>query len=79
MFDCGRNVQELPWLTHLWFLFQIRFTDDTNPVQELERAAWRQERSILQNALKQAESELAKATAETENKQAVETLNPKVK
>ncbi|XP_015723218.1 pericentrin isoform X4 [Coturnix japonica] len=57
---------------------QIRFTDDTNPVQELERAAWRQERSILQNALKQAESELAKATAETENKQAVETLNPKL-
>uniref|UniRef100_A0A8C3LAG7 Pericentrin n=1 Tax=Chrysolophus pictus TaxID=9089 RepID=A0A8C3LAG7_CHRPC len=57
---------------------QIRSTDDTNPAQELERAAWQQERSILQNALKQAESELAKATAETENKAMVEAFNPKL-
>ncbi|XP_072197806.1 pericentrin isoform X8 [Excalfactoria chinensis] len=57
---------------------QIRSTDDTNPVQELERAAWQQERSILQNALKQAESELAKATAEIENKPTVEAFNPKL-
>ncbi|XP_031460338.1 pericentrin isoform X2 [Phasianus colchicus] len=57
---------------------QIRSTDDTNPAQELERAAWQQERSILQNALKHAESELAKATAETENKAMVEAFNPKL-
>ncbi|OXB61460.1 hypothetical protein ASZ78_010216 [Callipepla squamata] len=58
---------------------QIRSADVTSPVQELERVAWQQERSILQNALKQAESKLAKATAETENKPVVETFNPKVK
>ncbi|XP_021254409.1 pericentrin isoform X3 [Numida meleagris] len=57
---------------------QITSTGDTNPAQELERAAWQRERSILQNALKQAESELAKATAETENKPVVETFNPKL-
>ncbi|XP_010711437.1 pericentrin isoform X2 [Meleagris gallopavo] len=57
---------------------QIRSTDDTNPAQELERAAWQQERSILQDALKQAESELAKATAETENKAMLEAFNPKL-
>ncbi|XP_042730271.1 pericentrin isoform X4 [Lagopus leucura] len=57
---------------------QIRSTDDTNSAQELERAAWQQERSILQNALKQAESELAKATAETENKAMMEAFNPKL-
>ncbi|XP_042677838.1 pericentrin isoform X7 [Centrocercus urophasianus] len=57
---------------------QIRSTDDTNSAQELERAAWQQERSILQNALKQAESELAKATAETENKAMTEAFNPKL-
>uniref|UniRef100_A0A8V0YWX7 Pericentrin n=1 Tax=Gallus gallus TaxID=9031 RepID=A0A8V0YWX7_CHICK len=57
---------------------QIRSTDDSNPVQELERAAWQQERNILQNALKQAESKLAKATAETENKPAMEAFNPKL-
>lgn len=79
MFDCRSNAQELPWLAHFWFIFQIRSTDDSNPVQELERAAWQQERNILQNALKQAESKLAKATAETENKPAMEAFNPKVK
>ncbi|POI28181.1 hypothetical protein CIB84_008070, partial [Bambusicola thoracicus] len=56
---------------------QIRSTNDSDPVQELERAAWQQERSILQNALKQAESKLAKATAETENKPTVEAFNLK--
>ncbi|NXU31718.1 PCNT protein, partial [Thalassarche chlororhynchos] len=58
---------------------QIRSTDDTDSVQELERDAWQRERNILQNALKQAESELAKATIETENKPVVETSSPKVK
>ncbi|NXX14249.1 AKAP9 protein, partial [Podargus strigoides] len=42
-----------------------------------ERDAWQQERNILQNALKRAESELAKATAEIENKPVVETSSPK--
>ncbi|NXT80785.1 AKAP9 protein, partial [Zapornia atra] len=40
-----------------------------------ERHAWQQERSMLQNALKQAESQLAKVTAETGNKPVVETSN----
>ncbi|XP_035186960.1 pericentrin isoform X2 [Oxyura jamaicensis] len=57
---------------------QIRPTDDADSVQQLERDAWQQERSILQNALKQAESELAKATAEIENKPVVETSSPKL-
>ncbi|XP_064925456.1 pericentrin isoform X12 [Columba livia] len=57
---------------------QIRSTDDTNSVHELERDAWQRERNILQNALKQAESELAKATAETENKPVGETSSPKL-
>ncbi|XP_068803772.1 pericentrin isoform X4 [Struthio camelus] len=56
----------------------IRATDDTDSVQELERAAWQREKSVLQNALKQAESELAKATVEIENKPAVETSSPKL-
>ncbi|XP_047903120.2 pericentrin isoform X10 [Anser cygnoides] len=57
---------------------QIRSTDDTDSVQQLERDAWQQERSILQNALKRAESELAKATVEIENKPVVETSSPKM-
>ncbi|XP_042639674.1 pericentrin isoform X3 [Tyto alba] len=57
---------------------QIRSTDGTVSVQELERDAWQRERSILQNALKQAESELAKATVEIENKPVVETSSPKL-
>ncbi|XP_062434336.1 pericentrin [Rhea pennata] len=56
----------------------IRAPDDTDSVQELERAAWQREKSILQNALKQAESELAKATVEIENKPAAETSSPKL-
>ncbi|XP_010220669.1 PREDICTED: pericentrin [Tinamus guttatus] len=55
-----------------------RVPDDIDSLQELERAAWQQEKSILQNALKQAESELAKATAETENKPGVESSSPKM-
>ncbi|XP_075611933.1 pericentrin isoform X13 [Balearica regulorum gibbericeps] len=57
---------------------QIRSTDDTSSAQELERDAWQRERSILQNALKQAESELAKATVEIENKPVIETSSPKL-
>nr|XP_047903118.1 pericentrin isoform X9 [Anser cygnoides] len=57
---------------------QIRSTDDADSVQQLERDAWQQERSILQNALKRAESELAKATVEIENKPVVETSSPKM-
>ncbi|OPJ90227.1 pericentrin isoform C [Patagioenas fasciata monilis] len=56
---------------------QIRSTDDTDSVHELERDAWQRERNILQNALKQAESELAKVTAEIENKPVGETSSPK--
>ncbi|KAM8806624.1 pericentrin [Eudromia elegans] len=54
-----------------------RAADDINS-QELERTAWQQEKNILQNALKQAESELAKATAETGNKSGVESSSPKM-
>ncbi|XP_072730150.1 pericentrin isoform X9 [Ciconia boyciana] len=57
---------------------QIRSTDDTDSVQELERDAWQRERNILQNALKQAESDLAKATVEIENKPVAETSSPKL-
>ncbi|XP_069716909.1 pericentrin [Phaenicophaeus curvirostris] len=57
---------------------QIRSTDNTNSVQELERSAWQRERNILQNALKQAETKLAKATVEIENKPVVETSSPKL-
>ncbi|KAM6071167.1 pericentrin isoform 2-T2 [Chlamydotis macqueenii] len=57
---------------------QIRSTDDPDAVQDLERDAWQQERNMLQNALKQAESELAKATVEIENKPVVETSSPKM-
>ncbi|XP_054685656.1 pericentrin isoform X5 [Grus americana] len=57
---------------------QIRSTDDTSSAQELERDAWQRERSILQNALKQAESELAKATVEIENKPVIETSSLKL-
>ncbi|KAM6332759.1 pericentrin isoform 4-T4 [Podargus strigoides] len=56
---------------------QTRSAGDTDSVQEPERDAWQQERNILQNALKRAESELAKATAEIENKPVVETSSPK--
>ncbi|KAM6077247.1 pericentrin isoform 2-T2 [Theristicus caerulescens] len=56
---------------------QIRSLD-TDSVQELERDAWQRERNILQNALKQAEAELAKATVEVENKPVVETSSPKL-
>nr|XP_013807565.1 PREDICTED: pericentrin [Apteryx mantelli mantelli] len=56
----------------------MRAPDDTDSVQELERAAWQREKSILQNALKQAESDLAKATVEIENKPVVETSSPKL-
>ncbi|XP_075368493.1 pericentrin isoform X4 [Mycteria americana] len=57
---------------------QIRSMDDTDSVQELERDAWQRERNILQNALKQAESDLAKATVEIENKPVAETSSPKL-
>ncbi|XP_039351242.1 pericentrin isoform X1 [Mauremys reevesii] len=57
---------------------QICSTDDAHSVQESERASWQREKTILQNALKQAESELAKATVEIENKPVMETSNPKL-
>ncbi|KAM4668562.1 pericentrin isoform 5-T5 [Amazona ochrocephala] len=57
---------------------QIRFTCDTNSIQELERESWQQERNSLQKALKQAESELAKASAGIANKPLVETSSPKL-
>ncbi|XP_061858246.1 pericentrin isoform X3 [Colius striatus] len=57
---------------------QLRSTDDPNSARELEREAWQRERSILQSALKQAESQLAKATVETENKPVAETSSPKL-
>uniref|UniRef100_A0A8C4WC90 Pericentrin n=1 Tax=Gopherus evgoodei TaxID=1825980 RepID=A0A8C4WC90_9SAUR len=57
---------------------QIRSTDDAHSVQESERASWQREKTFLQNALKQAESELAKATVEIENKPVMETSNPKL-
>uniref|UniRef100_A0A8C0J0U5 Pericentrin n=1 Tax=Chelonoidis abingdonii TaxID=106734 RepID=A0A8C0J0U5_CHEAB len=56
----------------------IRSTDDAHSVQESERASWQREKTILQTALKQAESELAKATVEIENKPVMETSNPKL-
>ncbi|EMP29305.1 Pericentrin [Chelonia mydas] len=56
---------------------QIRSTDDAHSVQGSERASWQREKTVLQNALKQAESELAKATVEIENKPIMETSNPK--
>ncbi|NXV71571.1 PCNT protein, partial [Atlantisia rogersi] len=43
-----------------------------------ERDAWQQERSMLQNALKQAEAQLAKVTAETGNKPVGETSSLKL-
>ncbi|XP_039925035.1 pericentrin isoform X2 [Hirundo rustica] len=57
---------------------QMRSTVDADPAQELEREAWQQERNMLQNMLKQAESQLAKANAEIENKPVAETSNPKL-
>ncbi|XP_039584485.1 pericentrin isoform X6 [Passer montanus] len=57
---------------------QVRFTGDAGPVQDLEREAWQRERNTLQNMLKQAESQLAKANAEIENKPVAETSNPKL-
>uniref|UniRef100_A0A8C6JEK0 Uncharacterized protein n=1 Tax=Melopsittacus undulatus TaxID=13146 RepID=A0A8C6JEK0_MELUD len=57
---------------------QIRSTHDANSVQELERESWQQERHILQEALKQAESELAKASAGIANRPLVETSSPKL-
>ncbi|XP_061204108.1 pericentrin isoform X2 [Neopsephotus bourkii] len=57
---------------------QIRSTCDTSSVQALERESWQQERNILQKALKQAESELAKASAGIANKPLVETSSPKL-
>ncbi|XP_063018644.1 pericentrin isoform X1 [Melospiza melodia melodia] len=57
---------------------QVRSTGDAAPVQELEREAWQRERNMLQNMLKQAESQLAKANAENENKPVPETSNPKL-
>ncbi|XP_063256253.1 pericentrin isoform X3 [Prinia subflava] len=57
---------------------QMRSTGDADPVQELEREAWQRERDTLQNMLKQAESQLAKANAEIENKPVAETSNPKL-
>ncbi|KFO93368.1 Pericentrin, partial [Buceros rhinoceros silvestris] len=43
-----------------------------------ERDAWQRERHILENALRQAESELAKPTIEIENKPVVETSSLKL-
>ncbi|KAJ7426684.1 hypothetical protein WISP_13575 [Willisornis vidua] len=57
---------------------QIRSAGDGETVPELEREAWQRERHVLQSALKQAESQLAKANAEAENKPVVETSNPKL-
>ncbi|PKU40288.1 pericentrin isoform x1 [Limosa lapponica baueri] len=57
---------------------QIRSADDTDFVQELGRDAWQRERNVLQNALKQAESEQAKATVEIENKPVLESSSPKL-
>ncbi|XP_072787739.1 pericentrin isoform X15 [Taeniopygia guttata] len=57
---------------------QVRSTSDADPVQELEREAWQRERNTLQNMLKQAESQLAKAKAEIENKPVAEISNPKL-
>ncbi|XP_062362653.1 pericentrin [Cinclus cinclus] len=57
---------------------QMRSTGDVDPVQELEREAWQRERNTLQNMVKQAESQLAKANAEIENKPVTETSNPKL-
>nr|XP_021388250.1 pericentrin isoform X2 [Lonchura striata domestica] len=57
---------------------QVRSTSDADPVQELEREAWQRERNTLQNRLKQAESQLAKAKAEIENKPVAEISNPKL-
>uniref|UniRef100_A0A8C3NPF8 Pericentrin n=1 Tax=Cyanoderma ruficeps TaxID=181631 RepID=A0A8C3NPF8_9PASS len=57
---------------------QMRSTGDADPVQELEREAWQRERNTLQNMLKQAEAQLAKAKAEIENKPVAETSHPKL-
>ncbi|XP_050843489.1 pericentrin isoform X2 [Serinus canaria] len=57
---------------------QVGPTGDAEPVQELEREAWHRERNMLQNMLKQAESQLAKANAEIEKKPVAETSNPKL-
>ncbi|XP_019409454.1 PREDICTED: pericentrin isoform X1 [Crocodylus porosus] len=57
---------------------QIRSIEDADPVQGLERAAWQREKTVLQNALKQAESELAKNTIEIENKPVMEASNAKL-
>uniref|UniRef100_A0A8C3DQ50 Pericentrin n=1 Tax=Corvus moneduloides TaxID=1196302 RepID=A0A8C3DQ50_CORMO len=57
---------------------QMRSTGGADPVQELEREAWQRERTTLQNALKQAESQLAKASAAIENKPVAETSSPKL-
>ncbi|XP_043361756.1 pericentrin isoform X17 [Dermochelys coriacea] len=57
---------------------RILSTDDAHSVQESERASWQREKTILQNALKQAESELAKATVEIENKPIMEISSPKL-
>ncbi|XP_066045588.1 pericentrin isoform X3 [Chamaea fasciata] len=57
---------------------QMRSTGDADPVQELEREAWQRERNTLQNMLKQAEAQLAKANAEIENKPVAETSHPKL-
>uniref|UniRef100_A0A8C0UIR5 Pericentrin n=1 Tax=Cyanistes caeruleus TaxID=156563 RepID=A0A8C0UIR5_CYACU len=57
---------------------QMRSAGDADPFQELEREAWQRERNTLQNMLKQAESQLAKANAEIENKPVAETSNPKL-
>ncbi|XP_041343627.1 pericentrin isoform X4 [Pyrgilauda ruficollis] len=57
---------------------QVRSTGDAGPVQELEREAWQRERNTLQNMLKQAETQLAKANAEIENKPVAETSHPKL-
>ncbi|NXD88089.1 AKAP9 protein, partial [Halcyon senegalensis] len=43
-----------------------------------ERDTWQRDRNILHSALKQAESELSKATIEIENKPVVETAGPKL-
>ncbi|XP_075790253.1 pericentrin isoform X5 [Pelodiscus sinensis] len=56
----------------------IHSRDDVHSVHESEKASWQREKTILQNALKQAESELVKATAENENKPVMETSNPKL-
>ncbi|XP_064419566.1 pericentrin isoform X2 [Latimeria chalumnae] len=52
--------------------------EDVDSIQAAEKAAWQRERSLLQNALKQAEGELSRVTAEIENRPLVDGSNSKI-